>query len=159
MEQVNALEVLREAMNLEKEGIKFYSRASHSAKKEAAKSLFKQLADDELKHLEKLELVYENLSQNEEWLVLKDLLESGKGKGASPDIFDEDFDEEEVDELSAIEMGIKAEEDSIKFYKTALKSCDVWGERGCEIFKWLVDFEKGHLSTLKKRRAQITPSK
>ena len=121
MEQVNALEVIREAMELEKEGVKFYRKAAKCAKSKGTEKVFNQLSDDEFKHLEKLELVYDNLAENNEWLVMKDLMESDRGE--TPDIFNEDFDEEEIDELEAVELGIKAEEDSIRFYRDAYEKC------------------------------------
>ncbi|MBD3387856.1 MAG: hypothetical protein GF416_02300 [Candidatus Altiarchaeales archaeon] len=156
MEQVNALEVLREAMKLEREGVKFYRRVAKCSRNKSSAEVFRKLADDELQHLEKLELVYDNLAENNEWLVMKDLMETRRE--SPPEVFDEDFHDDEVDELSAVDMGIKAEEESIEHYKSALRECDLSDEEGCEIFKWLIDFEATHLRILKDLRRELSSS-
>lgn len=154
MERVNALEALREAMRIEKEGIHFYTRSAKLAKNRDVSDLFHTLAEQELEHLEKLELVYDNLAENNEWMVMKDLMESGKGKDV-PDIFEGEADED-LDEISAIDVAIRAEEESIEFYKGVFEECEKTSENGCEIFSWLIGFEKEHLKMLKNVRKTLT---
>ncbi len=159
MERVNALEILREAMELEKDGIKFYSKTAKSCKDADIESVFKQLAEDELNHLEKLELLYDSLAENNEWLVMQDMMDEGSRKLEDTDLFEEDFECEDVSELEAIDRGIKAEKDSIEFYRKALTECRVEAEKGCELFKWLGDFERGHLRLLKEHRKALVSKK
>lgn len=156
MEQVNSLEVLREAMHIEKEGIRFYRRAAKGSKNRKTQDLFLRLAREELLHLEKLELVYDNLAENSEWLVDLDLSENEPKVLKDIEIFDADVEvEEELDEFSALDRGIRAEEDSIRLYKKA--SEDFKGIRGGghAIFTWLLAFEHEHLKSLRERRKEL----
>jgi rubrerythrin len=155
MNTVNSLEVLREAMQLEKDGVRFYLRAAKACKHKRTKALFKGLANDELNHLEKLELVYDNLATNNEWLVDEDILDTKPKLMKDLEAFEEDIQiEGGWDEQKALEHGIKAEEDSIRLYQSALNEFS--NERGgAAIFKWLLSFERDHLLRLQKRRSQI----
>lgn len=151
---INTLEVLREAMDLERDGFKFYKKAAASSADRKTKEVFIRLAADEKNHLEKLELLYDNLSENEEWLVLQDLMQQETSKQLPEfDVFEDDIKDGQLDEKTALDIGIKAEQDSIDFYKKAMTECA--DERGCEIFKWLVDFEQDHLLALKQRKKAL----
>jgi rubrerythrin len=160
MEHVNELEILREAMQIESDAVRFYKQAAKccSANKKT-EEVFKQLAEEEMQQLDKLEVLYDNLVENKEWLVMQDLMDSQHRKMEELKVVEEDLDDEEFDEVTAIDTGIKAEEDSIKFYKEAMRECETGDVRGCEVFKWLVDLEKDHLKRLKDREKEIEDSK
>jgi len=158
VERVNSLQILREAMQIEKDGIRFYKKAVKASKNKRVEDLFRRLAADELDHLEKLEMVYDNLAENNEWLVDKDLMEAKPRTLEAAAVFENDIAaEDDMDELEALGRGIKAEEDSIVLYKKALGECQTDG-RGCVIFKWLLDFEKNHLKLLRDMRKEIVAS-
>jgi rubrerythrin len=160
MEKVNALEILREAMHIEKEGGKFYTRAAKVCRDRFAAEVFTRLAGDELNHLEKLELVYDNLAENSEWLVEMDLLNPGRKVLEATEVFDNDISpaDDGLDQAGAIDRGIKAEEDSIRLYKKALEGCKGPNAGGTAVFKWLLDFEKGHLKELKELKQKLAGS-
>jgi rubrerythrin len=159
MQELNPLEILREAMQIEKDGIRFYKRASHLSKNKKTHDMFLRLAQDELTHLEKLELVYDNLAENNEWMVDKDLMDAGPKRLRGLDEFEADLEAgSDMDELGAIDQGIKVEEDSIRLYKAAAEDGKVVREGGHSVFKWLTDFERGHLSVLKERRKELVSS-
>jgi len=158
MEQVNALEILREAMHLEKEGMRFYTKAAKCASNPRARQVFKRLAQDELGHLEKLELVYDNLVETSEWLVMQDLADSSKGGQADVDVFEQGLGDEGLDEFGAIETGIRAEKESIEFYKRSRDECGGGDHRGKELFNWLISFEKQHLSLLQDLKKEYADS-
>ena len=152
MGTANPLELLRQAMDLEREGMKFYSKASKCARDRKVAELFRRLSAEEGTHFEMLEQVHDHLARNNEWLVMKDLMEQGDRVVLHADIFASDVPCGELDDLAAIALGIKAEEDSIRFYREAFDGCHVGNKGGCEVFKWLVDFEREHLRTLTKIR-------
>jgi len=150
---VNALEALREAMELEHEGYKFYSKAAQACGDDnETREIFKKLARDEKKHIESLELIYDTLSQENRWLVMQDLLHDGMNI-EEPDIFDEEVDED-LTPVEALKRGIESEEQAVEFYHKLFQECE--DTNGCEIFKWLVDFEKDHVKTLKHRLKMLT---
>jgi rubrerythrin len=158
MASSNALEVIREAMHIEKEGMRFYRKVAKYSKDRKTAGLFKQLAHDELTHLERLEAVFNSLVENNEWMAEKDLMDVKTDVLKEKDLFDSDVSDEggEFDEFDAVERGIKAEEDSIALYRKATQECQANGEQGgCAVFKWLLEFEKGHLKLLKERYRDI----
>ncbi|MBD3262355.1 MAG: hypothetical protein GF334_11940, partial [Candidatus Altiarchaeales archaeon] len=67
--------------------------------------------------------------------------------------FEQDIKDEQLEEDTALDIGVKAEEDSIDFYRKAGTECQ--DERGCEIFRWLEDFEKKHLKQLRQREKKL----
>ncbi len=159
MRETNAFDVLRQAMRIEKEGIRFYTRAANAAKGKAVSDLFRRLARDELLHLEKLELVHDNLAEHNEWLVERDLMDSSPRKSGMDGLFDGDpSDLADMDELGAVEAAVKAEKDSITFYARAMEACDGSDGRGCSVFKWLLAFEHGHLAELNELRRSLAGS-
>jgi len=135
-------------MQIERDGIRFYARAAKVCRDRKTQDMFTKLAADEVNHLEKLEMAYDNLAEHKEWLVGKDLLDSEPKKMKDLELFEEDISGEDLSEEEALKRGIKAEEDSIRLYKNAHESFE--GQEGGEIFKWLLEFERQHLQTLKK---------
>jgi rubrerythrin len=159
MGQLNSLELLRESMRVEHDGIMFYRKAARLSKTRPVQKLFKKLADEELNHLEKLELVYDSLAETDEWLVDKDLLESAPKNLKDVEAYEEEIQfDNDLDELGMIERGIRAEEDSIRLYRKAMEDCKSGDKRGCIMFDWLIKLEKGHLAALKDMRNAVVGS-
>ncbi|MFH0861419.1 MAG: ferritin family protein [Candidatus Altiarchaeota archaeon] len=156
MEPVNPLQVLRDAMHIEKEGIRFYRLASKASKDRKTQELFMRLAGEEHNPLEKLELVYDNLAENNEWLVDKDLLEGKKKVLKDLDIFNRDIGQE--GDMDALDRGIKVEDDSIILYQRAFDGFKESSNGRQSVFSWLLGFEKEHLKALKERRREIVGS-
>jgi len=158
MEKINVLEILREAMDLEREGMRFYHKAAKHAEDKRAKEVFKILADEEMMHFEELELVFDQFCEQDEWMVEKDLSEAEPVKELDTEsVFNEDGMDQAMDDMAAIDLGIEAEKKSIDLYKTALSDCKLnEHEKGCKIFSWLIDFEKEHLKRLKSLRRDLS---
>ena len=63
----HGLEVLRTAMQIERDGYAFYSAAAARPKDSNAVKTFLSLARHEMEHLGKLELVYHTLTKDRAW--------------------------------------------------------------------------------------------
>lgn len=63
----NDLKILEAAIKLEEDGRAFYLKASKQAKNIPAKRLLASLADEELKHIERITEIHEGLKENKSW--------------------------------------------------------------------------------------------
>ncbi len=156
MEHHNILEILRDAMELEREGARYYTKAAKHTKLDSSRKVFKKLAVDEMSHLDKLEQVFDEFCENNEWMVEADVALPVSKELDTSDVFEEDKIAGEFDETQAVELAISAEKNSINLYRTALKECKPEHAAGCKLFKWLVEFEKTHVEELKKLKAEIS---
>ncbi|MBU0762647.1 MAG: ferritin family protein [Candidatus Altiarchaeota archaeon] len=155
MEHHNILEILRDAMDLEREGAKFYNKAAKHSKSELVKDIFKRFAQDEMNHFDKLEMLFDEYCENNEWMVEADVAKSPDKELETSNVFDDRKLDAEFNELEAVEIALKAEHESMELYRTALNECGQEFDAGCALFKWLIDFEKQHIAELKKLKSEL----
>lgn len=152
-ENFNDAEALKIAINVEEEGLEFYSILMKSAKDDKAKDIFSKLASAEKKHLALFQKVYSEITAPanpaqgcEDYTVdlyLKDLVDTGifTKKGEARKIATEI-----KTDIDALKTGIQAEKDSILYYTEAAKYTR--HEGGRKAFELLVNEEKKHLQRL-----------
>ncbi len=152
-ENFNDAEALKIAINIEEEGLEFYSILMKSAKDDKAKDIFSKLALAEKKHLALFQKAYAeipapaNPAQGcEDYTVdlyLKDLVDTGiftkKGEAGR-------LASEIKTDMDALKIGIQAEKDSILYYTAAAKNTKY--EAGRKAFEQLANEEKKHLKIL-----------
>ncbi|MBE7445942.1 MAG: ferritin family protein [Planctomycetia bacterium] len=152
-ENFNDAEALKIAINIEEEGLEFYSTLMKSAKDDKAKDIFSKLASAEKKHLALFQKAYLDITSPanpvqgcEDYTVdlyLKDLVDTGiftkKGEAGR-------LAAEIKTDIDALEMGIQAEKDSILYYTEAAKNTKY--EAGRKAFEQLANEEKKHLRIL-----------
>lgn len=152
-ENFNDTEALKIAINIEEEGLEFYSTLMKSAKDDKAKDIFSKLASAEKKHLALFQKAYLDITSPanpvqgcEDYTVdlyLKDLVDTGiftkKGEAGR-------LAAEIKTDIDALEMGIQAEKDSILYYTEAAKNTKY--EAGRKAFEQLANEEKKHLRIL-----------
>jgi len=152
MEGLNALEITKIAMDMEKEGQAFYRKAAVIAGDEKSSSMFILLAEQEKRHSEMFYDLHELISQ--------------KNQSSDEYLYDENvslymkalvenkvFKENEQDSIrtmnsiqDALRIGINSEKNSILFYNEIMrntKSADVLG-----ILALILEQEKKHLLDL-----------
>ena len=61
------LKILEAAIKMEKDGRNFYLKSSRAAKNAAAKRLLVSLADEELKHIDRIKEIHEGLKEDRDW--------------------------------------------------------------------------------------------
>lgn len=160
-ENFNDAEALKIAMNIEAEGLEFYSILMKSAKDDKAKDVFSQLAAAEKKHLALFEKMYSEIPSPanqvqgyEDYTVdlyLKDLVDTGiftkKGEAGR-------LATEIRTDIDALKVGIQAEKDSILYYTEAVKTTK--HEGGKKAFEQLITEEKKHLQKLSELLKVLT---
>lgn len=65
------LRILESAIKIEEDGRKFYLESARSAKNPAAKRLLSSLADEELKHIERIQQIHDGLKEDKDWTDFK----------------------------------------------------------------------------------------
>ncbi len=152
-ENFNDIEALKIAINIEEEGLEFYSILMKSAKDDKAKKIFSELAFAEKKHLELFQKTLLEVTDAatmaqgcEDYTVdlyLKDLVDTGifTKKGEARRLV-----KEIKTDIDALKIGIQAEKDSILYYTEAAKNTKQEG--GKKAFEQLTNEEKKHLQLL-----------
>lgn len=152
-ENFNDAEALKIAINIEEEGLEFYSILMKSVKDDKAKDIFSKLASAEKKHLALFQKAYLDITSPanpaqgcEDYTVdlyLKDLVDTGiftkKGEARR-------LASEIKTDIDALKIGIQAEKDSILYYTEAAKNTKY--EAGRKAFEQLTNEEKKHLKML-----------
>ena len=160
-ENFNDAEALKIAMNIEGEGLEFYSILMKSAKDDKARDIFSKLASAEKKHLALFQEMYSKITSPanpvqgcEDYTVdlyLKDLVETGiftkKGEARR-------LAAKIMTDIDALKVAIQAEKDSILYYTEAAKNTR--HEGGKKAFEQLTDEEKKHLKILTEHLRALT---
>jgi|SRR3989338_1199937 len=155
-ENFNDAEALKIAINIEEEGLEFYSILMKNAQDEKVKEIFSQLVSAEKKHLTLFQKAYAEITSPastvqgcEDYTVdlyLKYLVDTGvftrKGEARK-------LASEIKTDIDALKIGIQAEKDSILYYAEAAKNTRY--NTGKKVFEQLVNEEKKHLKLLAKQ--------
>ena len=139
------------AIGIEEDGFAFYDTAAKHTSSPKVKEVFERLRDDELKHIETLKDLDEQFAATEpEFVDDPDILSYihsiftthifGSKKEAS------EIAEKARSESDAIQVGIRAEKDSILFYSEAARAAK--DPRTRDVFQALIGEEKRHLMML-----------
>lgn len=140
----SAVESLKIARKLEKEGIRFYETLLEKTGDPTAKEVFLYLLDEEREHLR----LFEGLLEREDAGALDD-----DGEGMLDTVDDGVFDLPQdgdwaADFDAALRLGIAIEKRSLAFYLEVLKYTA--GEEGKTTFKKIIGEERKHWEELKK---------
>jgi len=157
IEDFSGFEVIRAAMEVEKNGHRFYSSMVEKAHTQLARELFALLAQDEVGHLrllEKLASEYEEgafWEGEEEFLPYlrrfndREIFPSAESVAAAL--------VSEAGDVRALELAIEAEEKFAAYFHRAAKHA--LNADGKKAFTWLAEEEDRHAALLKERKAQI----
>jgi len=147
-----ARDALRIAIATERSGLEFYSRAAAAARVPRVKAVFQRLADEERRHLDRLEARYQAL------LGADPQIESRPTflffKGAANGLFAAGTDQvaRGADDRQALMIGIRCERTSHRFFRR-------YGERfedseGKRVFLEFAQAERAHLDLLVRAHRQ-----
>lgn len=158
LEEFSGFEVIRAAMEVEKQGHRFYSTMSAKAKSPLAKEIFTWLAQDEVGHLKTLEDLAPKYEDGAFWENEEIFLPYLRRFSAS-EIFPSPSRLEEVlkrdnSDLEALDLAIEAEERFAEYFHKAAAQART--EDGKEAFTWLAGEEDRHARVLKERKAKIS---
>lgn len=140
------LEVIAQAILNEVEGYEFYKIAAENGSLDN-KEAFMELANEELKHIEYLQKLFNKIKENED----DDKKLAFELSPPSPDIYNWNKVSAEYTSkvMSVFSIGMQMEKDSIEFYEEAKKKTNL--EEAREIFQELIKWEYVHLEQFSKQ--------
>lgn len=146
-------EIITVAMNLEDEGYRFYDEVARISRHKDSKDIFNKLKTDEEEHYKTFKGFLDALPQTDsrDYFDIKEEIAAYLNSLIETDIF-KNIDKgsiKKMDEVQALEIGVKAERDSILFYTQARESSI--NQKAKDILVKIIEIEKGHLITLTNR--------
>lgn len=144
-----ALQALRQAIRLEKDGYKFYAEAAERTADPRGKEMLLSLADDEKLHLRIVRDQYEALSGGQGWVSFPETME----RGVEPVDLDKPLFPPEKEAISpeasdtdALLFALQIENESYELYrKAATETAD---PAGSEMYQFLAGQERTHFDIL-----------
>jgi len=161
---VDVCEVMQKAIEMENESERFYSTAAANASNPLARRTFEALAGWETQHKKLLESVYVTAEATDSCPALEELdaeqiqmIEQAKSifKGALQDVKGALEPDPTLDDAYATAMA--KERGAIEFYKGQLEETTAEAER--ELYGFLLDQERGHLSLLATTEEYLNDTK
>ncbi len=151
-----SLEILKQALLLEKRGKSFYSRVAEHTRHNSVREFFSLMADEEQNHIEILHGQYKSLKENGSFAAGSFSSDSDPLKTASEVIDSEiaklisgaDY------ESAAISAAISMEEKAVKVYSERAESALDQEEK--KLYHWLAEWERNHLHRLLEIDRNVT---
>lgn len=150
----NPLDILKRAILLERRGQAFYQKVADHARNNAVREFFQIMADEELRHKQILEEQYKAFTENAQFAV------SDSQAEVDPSISDLVLTESLTAkiaaagfEAAAISAAMVMEEQAISLYADRARSAQDPNEKA--LFRWLANWEHGHLLFLAKLDKEI----
>lgn len=140
------LNVISQAILNEIEGYEFYKLASTHGSS-GSKEAFKELANEELKHVQFLRALFDKIKSSEE----DDIHLAFEIEVPSPEIYKWDKVNEELSTLSmsVFSIGMQMEKDSIEFYEKAKEETKLDIAR--KLYDLLIKWERVHLEEFEEQ--------
>lgn len=160
LEDFSGFEVIRAAMEVEKNGHRFYSTMAERAKSDTAKEIFSWLAQDEVQHLKTLEDLVPKYQSGAFWENEEEFLPYLR-RFADREIFPsaerlEAILAAEDSDLKALDLAIEAEVRFAEYFQKAAENART--QEGKEAFGWLAAQEDEHARVLRERKAILLKS-
>ena len=141
------LDVLKEAILLERRGQAFYRQVADSAASPSVKEFFETMADEESRHVQILETQFRSYDQNQAFEKLAS--EANDSTPLADVVLTPDLMEQigaAGHEAAAISAAIFMEEKAVALYSQRAETAQDTHER--DLYQWLADWERGHLRLL-----------
>jgi rubrerythrin len=148
------IDILKEAILLERRGQAFYSKVAEQSENSAVKAFFETMAGEEGHHIEILESQFSAYVQNQQFAPLS--AQDRQGQPASQAVLSNALKQQIAAadfEAAAISAAILMEERSISLYSQRAESAQDPAEE--TLYLWLADWERGHLSYLARLDHEI----
>jgi rubrerythrin len=144
MDTNKTLDILKNAILMEKRGYAFYSKVAEQAKDPEISNVFKTMAEEETLHVKFLSEQFLSFEKNREFTCPN--LPDPSAEGIASMILSEEIKNNLAAagfEAAAISAAIDMENKAIDVYSTQAKVTEDPNER--MLFNWLANWEKGHL--------------
>ncbi len=148
------LEILKEALLLERRGHAFYTQVAAQTRSEAVRTFFKTMADEELGHMRILEEHFKTFTERQHFA---DVDAGALGKTAVADEVLNDTLKSQIAaagfEAAAISAAMLMEEQAVSLYADRARSASDPNEKA--LYRWLAEWEHGHLNFLARMDREI----
>jgi len=148
--QDRSLQMLSEALELEKKGKAFYKEAISTCQNDLGREIFTMLMKEEGQHMDRILTIYNSLKQGQTWSEdWKSIMSDHKNlKPLFREMASKQRSKISVNtsDLDALDLGIYLETQSIAFYKKALLKAQDSIER--DFIKQMIAEENSHHSIL-----------
>jgi rubrerythrin len=148
------MDILKEAILLERRGQAFYHEVANKADNPAVKTFFETMAREEESHVEILESQFASYVQNQQFLTIPAQDQENEpmaglvlSQEVKREIAAADF------EAAAIAAAMMMEERAVALYSKRAETAQDPAEE--TLYRWLADWERGHLSFLAKLDREI----
>jgi len=150
-------EAIKTAIQLEKDGRKFFEQAAEETENELGKKMFRKLADDEIRHLVTFEKMFKTLTDPKTW---GQLLKEGQPRKRMP-YFAEKAEnrspaEHGADELSALRQALEVERKAIDFFRGVAGGTE--DPEAKRIFELIAEEEVSHYDLIQAQIDSVTNS-
>ena len=153
-----ALKAIETAIQVEKDGLAFYTKAAQQIADPGGQRMFRLLAADEVAHLSIFEMVRKSLLEEDRWLPPDQVAAMSPGTFTRPPVFPAVSEMKAVElperQLAALRRGIQAEDESIAFYSEQMDH--VKDADGKAMYGYLVEQEQGHRTILQGEYDYLT---
>jgi rubrerythrin len=155
MPKLNVKDAIKTAIQMEKDGHAFYTKAAGQTKSDLGRTVFESLAADELVHLETFQKIFQGRIDSVEWNTLV----QSNSKYTNLTIFPKDLKTTEgadpnSDELDALRMGMDSEKEAIDYYTTVVN--DTSDAEVKEILTEIINQEKNHYRLLQQEFTHLS---
>jgi rubrerythrin len=143
-------QAIETAIQAEKDGLAFYTRAARETGDPGGQRMFQSLAADEAAHLKLFEAVRESLRKQDAWLSLEQVAAISPKRSTRPLFFPVADKRQGVKvpqrQLDALQRGIRVEDESIAFYTEQQRQAN---DPDCQaMYAYLVEQEESHRTIL-----------
>ncbi len=155
MENKTAINILKEAILLERRGKAFYTTVAEKSDSEAAKEIFQMMAEEEDEHIKFLSRQFSHYAKTNEFLKNEDIQETVHDEIAM-NILTEDIKKQisaASFEAAAISAAMDFETRAVRIYSERAESATDVNEK--ELYKMLAEWENGHNLLLHKLNTEL----
>jgi len=146
----SAIDILKEAILLERRGKAFYTMAARQTQSEAAKKIFTMMAEEEDDHIEYLSRQFAHYQKTHEFLENEEYVEDPEEEVTMKVLTDEIKSQITAAsfEAAAISAAMDFEERAVAIYSERAEQASDPHEK--ELYEMLTEWEKGHHKWLHK---------
>jgi len=157
MSESKSLEIIKQAILLERRGRAFYGKVAEQAESSAVKEFFEMMAGEESKHMSVLTEQYKIINETGQFnSAASDISDSG---GVISAALSKEIKEKIAAagfESAAISAAIGFEESALNLYSSRASEAEDLEEK--MIYNWLADWERQHLNLLVEIDKDLTES-
>ncbi len=149
-------EAIKMAIELEKDGYRFFKDAAAKTENSLGKKMFESLAADETNHLETFQRMFETIAGKETWGSIRDSISPAGKVPVFEDVSKKSPAKGTTSEIEALQLAMDVEKRAIEFFDKAAREAD--DPLAKEIFQKVREQEEYHYGLIEAQRDYVTKS-